>query len=114
MSQEFQSLCVWLGWSLEDCFPRNLSTRLYVTGGFSRPLEASVDVHATVHWRLGRKTGCLEKRARRITSSTSISAGDVRTMNDFYAIAYGNAHCARSRPVKWRRWNWLRLQRSRR
>src|SRR5207253_8223571 len=53
-----------------------------------------------VHWRLGRKTGCLEKRTRRRISLTSISAGDARTMNDFYAIAYGNARCARNRQEK--------------
>src|SRR3989449_7073863 len=45
MSQEFQSPCVSPGLLLEACFPRNLSTRLWVTGGFSRPLEACVDVH---------------------------------------------------------------------
>src|SRR3989441_11224532 len=100
MSQELQSPCASPGWWLEDCFQHNLSTRLYVTGGFSRPLEASVDVHRNCSLGLGRKTGCLEKRTRRRTSSTSISAGDARTMNDFYAIAYGNARCARNRPEK--------------
>src|SRR2546425_11385188 len=45
MSQEFQSRYVSPGLLLEACFQRNLSTRLWVTGGFSRPLEASVDAH---------------------------------------------------------------------
>jgi len=45
LSQEFQSLSESPGWRLEDCSQRNLSTRLRVTGDFSRPLEASVDAH---------------------------------------------------------------------
>src|SRR6267143_2584729 len=114
MFQEFQSLYESPGWWLEDCSQRNLSTRLRVTGDFSRPLEASVDAHRNCSLETREKTGCLEKRIRKRTSSTSISAEDARTMNGFFAIASGNAHCARSRPGRSRYWNWLRLQRSRR
>src|SRR5260370_14737812 len=112
MFQEFQSLYESPGSWLEDCSQRNLSTRLRVTGDFSHPLEASVDAHRNCSRRLGRKTGCLEKRTRKRTSSTNISAGDARTMNGFYAIAYGNAHCARNKSAKRIHWNWRRLQKS--
>ena len=44
----------------------------------------------------------------------SISAGDARTMNGFFAIASGNVRCARSRLVKWRHWNYPLLQKSKR
>src|SRR6266446_6533473 len=98
MSQEFQSLCVSLGLLLEAC--SRATSRL--GSGLQEALvvlwRLVWTLIATVDWRLGRKTGCLEKRTRKRTSSTNISAGDARTMSGFSAIAYGNAHCARSRP----------------
>src|SRR3989442_1089382 len=105
MSQEFQSPCVSPGWSLEAVpsatsrLGSRLQEPLVVLWTLVWTLTGSVD------WRLGRKAGCWEKRTRKRTNSTSISAADAPTMNGFYAIAYGNAHCARNRPVKWRHWN---------